>query len=265
MSVRSLNSVRSSPGSLYRSSSVGSVSATPVTPGTSLLHTGLPAGTSPATGILKEGAGGEFYAGTYFPTIREEEEERLGGTLRRQKLKHPESENEGEHGNQYLHRRSRSYGTNPLPGLRRSVSESSKHGSGIVHGMPSNATSTTAHQGTARGGSDSKSTPPKRPSRVASVGGHVSTRSDAGPTPMVRSGSVDQNFYSAARPTSSAGLSTTSSVYSRADTPDSYGRPDSISPVSASPPGSGAGDWGDGMIRSRKEGQQRVCFLRVFI
>ena len=266
LSLRSLTSVRSSPGSLYRgnSSTLGSSPTTPVTPVTPSTNTSVlavPLGASSASGILQEGAGGEFYAGTYFPTIHEqEEEERLAGSQRR-RLKQPGIQYEGD-GSLNWHYRSQSLGTNSPVGLRRSVSESYKHVDGNRHGMPSSVTSNTSYQGsssiTSRGGSDTKATPQKRLSRVASVGGgHVSTRSDAG-THMVRSGSVDPNVHTPARPTSSAGMSSTSSVYSRSDTPDYFGRQDSLSPTSASPTGSGTGDW-DGTIRSRKEGQ-RVRF-----
>ncbi|RPB27964.1 hypothetical protein L211DRAFT_845953 [Terfezia boudieri ATCC MYA-4762] len=124
---------------------------------------------------------------------------------------------------------------------------------------PSNSSPTPSRilPGTGGISSDTKSTPQKRPSRMASSG-HISTRSDVSSYVMTRSGSVDPNFYSTpVRPTSSAGMSSeSSSAYSRADTPDCHGRPDSISPVSAaaSSPGAAAGDWGDGTIKSRKEG-----------
>ena len=256
-------SVRSSPGSLYRSSSVGSIPAgAPLVAPTPHSATESTTGTG---GLLKDGAGGEFYAGTYFPTIAEEEEERIG-TLRRKKLLHPDNDYEEEGGEQswvQQHRRTRSYGNAPL---RRSASEN--YGSTHTTMPPSNNSPTPSHipPGTGGSSSDTKSTPQKRPSRMASSG-HISTRSDASSYIMTRSGSVDPNLFSTpARPTSSAGMSSaSSSAYSRADTPDyhGYGRPDSISPVSAaaSSPGAG-GDWGDGTIKSRKEGtatMQRVC------
>ncbi|KAF8416112.1 hypothetical protein EV426DRAFT_448661 [Tirmania nivea] len=127
---------------------------------------------------------------------------------------------------------------------------------------PSNNSHTPSRIPPGTGGSSSEttSTPQKRPLRMVSSG-HISTRSDASSYIMTRSGSVDPNLFSTpVRPTSSAGMSSaSSSAYSRADTPDyhGYGRPDSISPVSAaasSPGAAAAGDWGDGTIKSRKEG-----------
>ena len=267
-------SVRSSPGSLYRSSSFGSISAgAPLVSPTPHSAAGSTTGNSGTGGLLKDGAGGEFYAGTYFPTIAEEEEERIG-TLRRKKLLHPDSSTrlpDSDHGQEggeqswvQQHRRTRSYGNVPL---RRSVSEN--YGNTPSTMPPSNNSPTPSRTGLGTGGSlsDTKSTPQKRQSRLASSG-HNSTRSDASGHIMTRSGSVDPNFFSTpVRPTSSVGVSSpSSSAYSRADTPDyyGYGRPDSTSPVSvaASSPGAVAGDWGDGTIKSKKEGaaaMQRVC------
>jgi len=267
--VRSLGSTRSSPGSLYRSSSFGSISAgAPLVAPTPQSTTASTTGNSGTGGLLKDGAGGEFYAGTYFPTIAEEEEERIG-TLRRKKLLHPDSDHEQERGGEsswvQQHRRTRSYGNAPL---RRSTSEN--YGNTQNTMPPSNTSPNPSRIPPGVGGSssDTKSTPQKLPSRIVSSG-HISTRSDASSHIMTRSGSVDPNFYTTpARPTSSAGMSSaSSSAYSRADTPDSYGygRPDSISPVSATASSPGAavgGDWGDGTIKSRKEGaaaMQRVC------
>lgn len=242
ISVRSLGSVRSSPPSLCRGNSTSASGAgTPATPGTPL-QAGVTPVTPSAAGIIKEGAGGEFYAGTYFPTIEEEDELRgsLRGDPRRKQFKYPDSEDEDE-SSWYHHAKLGTKG--PLPGLRRSNSENTKQINAPPIGMPSSVTSNTSYQ-----------TPAKRPTRVASVG-HGHTRSDAG-VQMVRSGSADPNFP---RPPSSAGMSSTSSVYSRADTPELYGRQGSLSPT-VSP----TGEW-DGTIKSRKEGQRVCLFASSFL
>ncbi|KAI5787729.1 hypothetical protein DFH27DRAFT_528157 [Peziza echinospora] len=222
-------SIRSSPGSsLYRSNSGGY-------PSSAAANSGTPSGQTAAS-IYKEGAGAEFYAGTYFPTIHENEEEELRAgaeAARRRRFQYPESDEEDE--TSWYYRRSASLNLDSSGELSKSAGSAK---------MPSSIASSGSHQ---------QPSTPALDRRRSFRGGSISVGQDASNFKTIRGPPADLSNYTPARPGSSAGMSSAaSSVYSRSGTPDMYGG--RMSPaMSASP--SDRGDW-DGTIKSRKEGQR---------